>query len=92
MQWPITLHWHEIGGAQPVRGKAALAARFGGDGPPFDITAEPHDVVANDDHVVALVPAGFPGEAAPLGHHDVPGTRSTRSAWCETATTPCSPR
>ena len=50
--------WHEIGNPQPVRGKAALAARFGGGGPaPYEITAELHDVVANDDHTIALVTA-----------------------------------
>jgi len=50
--------WHEIGNPTPVRGKAALAARVGGDTPPdFQITGECHDVVANDDHTVALVTA-----------------------------------
>jgi ketosteroid isomerase-like protein len=50
--------WHEIGNPEPVRGKAALAARFGGDTPPdYTITGETHDVVANDDHTVALLTA-----------------------------------
>jgi len=52
--------WHEIGNPEPVRGKAALAARFGGGGaaaPDFTITGETHDVVANDDHTVALLTA-----------------------------------
>jgi len=50
--------WHEIGNPQPVRGKAALAARFTGDSPPdFEITGELHDVVASDDHTIALVTA-----------------------------------
>lgn len=48
--------WHEIGNPEPVRGKAALAARFSG---PSDIsmTGETHDVVGNDGHVVALLSA-----------------------------------
>jgi uncharacterized protein len=48
--------WHEIGSSEPVRGLAALAARQGGS-QDFTITAEVHDIVANDDHVVALVDA-----------------------------------
>ncbi len=51
------VEWHEIGGTAPVRGKAALAARFSEGGPNFEITAELHDVVANDDHAIAMVRA-----------------------------------
>ena len=45
--------WHEIGAAEPVRGKANLAARatdLGG----IDIKYDIHDIVANDDHTIAL--------------------------------------
>jgi ketosteroid isomerase-like protein len=44
--------WHEIGRSEPRRGKDELRAAMG----PADygITYEIHDVVANDDHVVAL--------------------------------------
>jgi len=49
--------WHEIGNPEPVRGKAALAARMGGGDVDFRITATTHDVVANDGHAVALVNA-----------------------------------
>jgi ketosteroid isomerase-like protein len=49
--------WHEIGNPEPVRGKAALAARFGGGAADFQMTGETHDVVANDDHTVALLSA-----------------------------------
>jgi len=50
--------WHEIGNPEPVRGKAALTARFTGPGAPdYEITGELHDVVANEDHTVALVTA-----------------------------------
>jgi ketosteroid isomerase-like protein len=48
--------WHEIGNPEPVRGKAALAARMSG-GADFEITATAHAVVGDDDHVVALVEA-----------------------------------
>lgn len=50
--------WHEIGSSEPVRGKAAVAARWAGmsdAGGSFSV--ELHDVVANDDHAVALVTA-----------------------------------
>ena len=54
------IEWHEIGRAEPIIGKEALAARFGmgsGTPPPYEITGELHDVVANDDHTVALASA-----------------------------------
>lgn len=47
--------WHEIGNPEPVRGKAALAERMtGGD---YEIHSVVHDVVANDEHAIALVDA-----------------------------------
>ena len=49
--------WHEIGNPEPVRGKAALAARMTGGGMDFTITGTLHDVVANDDHTIALTSA-----------------------------------
>lgn len=52
------VEWHEIGLAEPIRGKAALAERYtSGEGAAWDITAELHDVVANDEHGIALVNA-----------------------------------
>ena len=51
------VEWHEIGRSGPVRGKEALKARMTG-GVDFEITFKVHDVVANDDHTIAL------GEAA----------------------------
>lgn len=51
------IEWHEIGRAEPIIGKDALAARFGmgsGTPPPYQITAELHDVIANDDHTITL--------------------------------------
>lgn len=47
--------WHEIGRAEPRRGKAAMAASAGATD--YEITARLHDVVANDDHTIALVEA-----------------------------------
>jgi ketosteroid isomerase-like protein len=49
--------WHEIGNPEPVRGKAGVAGRMAGGERDFEITAELHDVVANDDHTIALVSA-----------------------------------
>ena len=50
--------WHEIGRSEPRRGKAALrAAAPGGGAVDFEITGTLHDVVANDDHTIALVDA-----------------------------------
>ena len=49
--------WHEIGRAEPRHGKEAL--REGGPGGSVDyvITGKLHDVVASDDHAIALVEA-----------------------------------
>jgi ketosteroid isomerase-like protein len=51
------VEWHEIGRADPIIGKEALAARFSGGLPEWEITADVHDVLANDDHAIALVTA-----------------------------------
>jgi uncharacterized protein len=48
--------WHEIGSAAPLRGKAALGARSAG-AVDYEISGTLHDVVANDDHTIALVDA-----------------------------------
>ena len=45
--------WHEIGRAEPVRGKAALAENMAGFAG-YDIKWDVHDITASDDHVVAL--------------------------------------
>lgn len=49
------VEWHEIGASEPVRGKAALVERMTSLDSGFDFSGEVHDVVGNDDHVVALV-------------------------------------
>ena len=46
--------WHEIGRDEPRRGKAAMATPGA---PGAEITVKVHDVVANDEHVIALVEA-----------------------------------
>ena len=52
------VEWHEIGRPEPIRGKAALAAMYGASADPgFSITADVHDVVANDEHAIAMVTA-----------------------------------
>ena len=54
--------WHEIGSSEPVRGKAALLARWAAMGDPnTDFRMELHDVVANDDHAVELVSVTIKG-------------------------------
>jgi len=47
------VEWHEIGRSEPVRGKAALRAHMTGD-VDYEITYKVHDVVANDEHTIAL--------------------------------------
>lgn len=47
--------WHYIGGSEPIRGKETLAQSMGTRD--WTITAEIHDVIANDVHAVALVKA-----------------------------------
>ena len=48
--------WHQIG-APDVRGKQAMAEQMSTNTGDFDIRAEVHDVVANDEHAIALVNA-----------------------------------
>jgi ketosteroid isomerase-like protein len=45
--------WHAIGAAEPIRGKAELAAGMAGFAE-ANITWDVHDVVASDDHVIGL--------------------------------------
>ena len=49
--------WHEIGSDEPVRGKQALADRFAGMPEGASIKVDTHDVIANDEHAIALVTA-----------------------------------
>ena len=47
--------WHEIGRAEPRRGKAELAASVGT--VDYEVTGTLHDILGNDEHVVALIDA-----------------------------------
>ncbi len=49
--------WHEIGRDEPVRGKAALMERFSGLNTGATFAGDTHDIIANDEHTVALVTA-----------------------------------
>ena len=52
------VEWHEIGRPDAIRGLAALRDRMSQpDAQGWDITGETHDIVAGDDHVVALLTA-----------------------------------
>jgi uncharacterized protein len=48
--------WHQIG-AETIHGKRAMAEQMPGGEVDWQITADVHDVVANDEHVIALVNA-----------------------------------
>lgn len=50
--------WHEAGNPEPVRGREAVMEIFAGllDGP-MEFDDDVHEVLANDDHVVALLQA-----------------------------------
>jgi ketosteroid isomerase-like protein len=49
--------WHEIGSDEPVRGKQALMERYASMPEGASIKVDTHDVVANDEHAIALVTA-----------------------------------
>ncbi len=51
------VEWHEIGRDDAIHGLQALGERYSQGTADFTITGTIHDVVANDDHVVALVEA-----------------------------------
>ena len=48
------VEWHMIGAPEPVRGKAAMMQSMGSLGD-YEFSGNVHDVVANDDHTIALV-------------------------------------
>jgi uncharacterized protein len=51
------VEWHEIGRDEPIRGKAALAERFAGGMPKWQIKPDVHDMLANEEHAISLVTA-----------------------------------
>ena len=50
----VDVAWWEIGASEPVRGKQALLDRMQVFGE-YNISAQLHDVVANQDHLIALL-------------------------------------
>jgi uncharacterized protein len=49
------VEWHEIGRAEPTRGKQALGQRYAESVGDFEIQADLHDVLATDDHAIQLM-------------------------------------
>jgi ketosteroid isomerase-like protein len=49
------VEWHEIGRAEPTRGKQALAQRYAESVGDFVIQADLHDVLATDEHAIQLM-------------------------------------
>ena len=49
------VEWHEIGRTEPSRGKEALGQRYAESFGDFEIEADAHDVVANDEHAIQLM-------------------------------------
>lgn len=49
------VEWHEIGRAEPTRGKQALGQRYAESVGDFEIDADVHDVLANDEHAIQLM-------------------------------------
>jgi ketosteroid isomerase-like protein len=83
------VEWWEIGSTEPIRGKAALMARMG-DLADFDISGDLHDVVSNDDHMIALVTATatrgdetFTYRTAEIYHVDTDGQVTHRWAFSD---------
>jgi len=51
------VEWHEIGRAEARHGKAALRDAMPHGPADYEVTGRVHDIVASDDHTVALVEA-----------------------------------
>jgi len=51
------VEWWEVGASEPIRGKGNLTARFQREMREWEITGNVHDVLATDDHLVALIEA-----------------------------------
>ena len=51
------IEWWQIGSSEPIRGKAALIADMQRADQDYTIRVALHDVVANDDHLIALTDA-----------------------------------
>lgn len=53
------LRWHEAGNPDVIEGRDAVLQRMGGAGQQVEAKVDVHDVLANDEHVVALATATF---------------------------------
>lgn len=51
------IEWWAIGASEPVRGKQALMETMQSQMGQWEINADLHDVVSNDDHLIALIEA-----------------------------------
>jgi hypothetical protein len=51
------VEWWEIGRIEPIIGKKALMERMAEQAGQWEIDGQLHDVVANDEHVIALIDA-----------------------------------
>ena len=49
------VEWHEIGRTEPTRGKEALGQRYAESVGDYEVDADLHDVVANDEHAIQLM-------------------------------------
>lgn len=83
------IEWWEIGRSEPIRGKHALVERMQ-DLADYTITFDIHDVVANDEHLIALGNAhatkgdqSFEYRTAEIYHTDPDGKVTHRWAFSD---------
>jgi hypothetical protein len=83
------IEWWEIGRSEPIRGKQALMERMQAMGD-VSIAVDLHDVVANDEHLIALVTAtatrgdeSFTYRTAEIHHVDADGRLTHRWAFSD---------
>ncbi len=53
------LRWHEAGNPDVIKGRDVVLERMGGTGRHVEVSVDLHDVLANDEHVVAMATATF---------------------------------
>ncbi len=82
--------WHEIGADEPIRGKQNLIEQMSSEMGAWEIQAEIHDVISNDDHLIALVNATasrdgktFSYRTAEIHHVDADGKITERWAFSD---------
>jgi ketosteroid isomerase-like protein len=84
------VEWWEIGRTEPIRGKQALVEHMTTDLSDYTITFDVHDVVANDEHLIALGNANatrgdksFDYRTAEIYHTDADGKITHRWAFSD---------